>query len=61
MNFAVHVAAFLAVNSGLWFFHTIKFNHWTWLTGFSTLWAIILLAHLIYIAVIADYSARSNP
>ena len=24
INFAVHVAGFIAVNSGLWFFHTLN-------------------------------------
>ncbi|PSF39440.1 hypothetical protein C7H19_01230 [Aphanothece hegewaldii CCALA 016] len=60
MNFAVHVATFAAINSGLWFFHIIKFIDWTWLTVFSGVWATILFAHLIYIAFIADYSVESN-
>jgi hypothetical protein len=60
MNFAVHVAAFLAVNSGFWFFHIIKFPGWTWLNWFTGVWAILLLAHLIYIAAIADYSVKTN-
>jgi hypothetical protein len=60
MNFAVHVALFAAINSGLWFFHIIKYIDWSWLTGFSGVWAIILLAHLIYITAIADYSVKTN-
>ncbi|MFM6375385.1 MAG: hypothetical protein ACKPH1_17195, partial [Microcystis panniformis] len=54
MNFAVHVAAFLAINSGLWFFHIIKFSDWTWLNLFTGIWAILLVGHLIYIAAIAN-------
>lgn len=60
MNFAVHVAACLAVNSGLWFFERINFLHWSGLTLFSGIWATILLGHLIYITAIADYSLKSN-
>lgn len=60
MNFAVHVAAFLAINSGLWFFERINLMHWSGLTWFSGIWAMILLGHLIYITAIADYSLKSN-
>lgn len=60
MNFAVHVATYLAVNSGLWFVANLKAPHWPWLLWFSVIWAGILLAHLIYITVIADYSVKSN-
>jgi len=60
MNFAVHVAGFLAVNSGLWFFHILRQTNWPWLVSFSGGWAAILLIHLIYIAFIADYSVKSN-
>ncbi|MCA2618454.1 MAG: hypothetical protein EWV49_12975 [Microcystis aeruginosa Ma_QC_Ch_20071001_S25] len=60
MNFAVHVAAFLAINSGLWFFHIIKFSDWTWLNLFTGIWAILLVGHLIYLAAIANYSVTSH-
>jgi hypothetical protein len=61
MNFAVHVAAFLAINSGLWFFHKINHATWTWLVWFTGIWAVVLLIHLVYIAAIADYSSvKSN-
>jgi len=60
MNFAVHVAAFLAINSGLWFFHIIKFSDWTWLNLFTGIWAILLVGHLIYIAAIANYYRKSG-
>jgi hypothetical protein len=56
MNFAVHVAIFLAINSGLWFFHNIQSADWPWLLTLNGAWAAILLLHLIYIAAIADYS-----
>lgn len=56
MNFAVHVAVFAAINSGLWFFHNFLNTGWEWLSPFSLGWFTILVAHLIYIGVIADYS-----
>lgn len=60
MNFAVHVMVFLAINSGLWFFHNIKYLNWSWLVQFTGISAIVLLLHFIYIAAIADYSVKSN-
>lgn len=60
INFAVHVAAFLMVNSGLWFFHNLYQADWPWLVVFSGVWGGVLLIHLSYIAAIADYSIKSN-
>lgn len=56
MNFAFHVAVFAASNSGLWFVRTIKAADWTWSIWVTGVWAAVLLLHLIYIVVIADYS-----
>ncbi len=56
MNFAVHVAIFAASNSGLWFFHKFLKTTWQWLPWLTTCWLVILLAHLIYISAIANYS-----
>jgi hypothetical protein len=56
MNCAVHVAAALAVNSGLWFFHNLKATTWEWLPWFTVSWAVVVLGHLIYISAIANYS-----
>ncbi|MFQ4145864.1 hypothetical protein [Chlorogloeopsis sp. ULAP02] len=56
MNFAVHVAIFAASNSGLWFFHNFLKANWEWLPWLTTVWLVILLTHLIYIAAIANYS-----
>lgn len=60
MTFAVHVAAFLACNSGAWFVHNVKQAEWTWISWFSGIWGIVLLGHLIYITAIADYSKKSH-
>ncbi len=56
INFAVHVALFAAVNSGVWFFHNFKHPEWFWATQFSLIWGTILILHFIYIRAIADYS-----
>lgn len=55
INFALHVAFFAAVNSGLWFFQILKhpWQHLPWLTG---LWGLVLFAHGIYVFALADYS-----
>lgn len=60
MNFAVHVAVFAAINSGLWFVQTIKLTSWSWLIWLTGIWVGILLLHFIYIAAIANYSVESN-
>lgn len=61
MTFATHVAAFSAVNSGLWFFRVLgaktastdglAFTPWI-----TTIWAALLVAHAVYIFAIANYS-----
>ncbi len=73
MTFATHVALFAATNSGLWFFRI--FSEKTselaatpgglpgtpWITG---IWAVILVAHAVYIFAIAKYpeaTPTSNP
>ncbi|PAX53454.1 2TM domain-containing protein [Brunnivagina elsteri] len=56
MNFAVHVAVFAAINSGMWFFHNFLNTDWQWLPVVTLSWLGLLLTHLLYIAVIADYS-----
>lgn len=61
MNFAVHVAIFAACNSSLWFFHNFKSATWEWLPWLTLGWLGVLLAHLIYIAAIADYSEQTPP
>ena len=60
MNFAIHVAIFAAINSGLWFVDTLKQADWSWLISVTGIWIGILLVHLIYIIAIADYSIESN-
>jgi hypothetical protein len=56
MNFAMHVAIAVTINSGLWFFHNLKAATWEWLPLLTLSWVGVLLVHLIYIAAIANYS-----
>ncbi|MEB3177650.1 MAG: hypothetical protein VKL59_01195 [Nostocaceae cyanobacterium] len=56
MNFAVHVMIAALINSGLWFFHNLTDVSWEWLPWVTGGWVTLLLAHLIYISAIADYS-----
>ncbi|TVP67322.1 MAG: hypothetical protein EA342_09035, partial [Leptolyngbya sp. LCM1.Bin17] len=56
MNFAVHVAACLAVNSGLWFLHTLNPAWVPWVLWVTGIWVAGLVAHGVYIFAIADYS-----
>jgi hypothetical protein len=60
MNFALHVAIFLTLNSGLWFFHNLYQADWPWLFSLSGVWLAVLAVHLFYIAVIANYSVKNN-
>jgi hypothetical protein len=64
MTFATHVAAFIAVNSGLWFFRLAPqkigglatpggLPETPWITA---TWALLLLAHAVYIFAIAQYT-----
>ncbi len=56
INFAVHVAAFLFVNSGCWFAARVRQAEWPWLLWLTLGSAVLLVGHFIYIAAIADYS-----
>lgn len=57
INFALHVAIYAAINSGLWFVHILKSTQWSWLIWVNGIWLGILALHLIYIKAIADYSS----
>ncbi len=56
MNFALHVAALIAVNSGLWFLHTINPAWVPWVLWLTLAWLAGLVGHGVYIFAIADYS-----
>lgn len=60
MNFALHVAIFAAVNSGLWFVRTLQAQDWPWTLWFTSLWVAALVAHGVFIFAIADYSASAT-
>ena len=59
MNFAVHVAVFACIDSGVWFARTIQVETWTWPLWLSGIWALVLVAHAVYIFAIANYSDRA--
>jgi integral membrane sensor domain MASE1 len=56
MNFAVHVAVFAAINSGIWFVRTLQDQTWNWPVWVTGIWLSVLVAHAVYIFAIADYS-----
>jgi hypothetical protein len=60
MNFAFHVAIFAASNSGLWFFNILQKAHWDWAVWLTSSWAILLLAHAIYVFAIAKYPSTNE-
>ncbi|MGL5034553.1 MAG: hypothetical protein ACRC6M_12215 [Microcystaceae cyanobacterium] len=60
MNFAVHVAVFLCINSGLWFAQQLQQADWDWLLLFSGGWFGLVLINLLYITAIADYTVKSH-
>lgn len=58
MNFAVHVAVFAAINSGLWFFQNLqRSSTWPLVPWLTVGWLLLLVGHGIYIFAIANYSA----
>lgn len=60
INFAVHVAAALFVNSGCWFAAQVQHAQWPWLLWLTGGWLTVLAGHFVYIAAIADYSPTSG-
>ncbi len=64
MNFAVHVAIFAALNSGIWFFKILYHTDWRWAYWVTGLWALMVVGHGLYIFAIANYSplpAKQTP
>jgi len=61
INFAVHVALFAAVNSGLWFAHQLNSLWVPWVAKVTEIWGAGLVIHGIYIFAIAQYSQPAIP
>lgn len=57
INFAVHVAAFTAFNSGLWFFHGFMPGTLLWLPKLTLPWLGLLSVHGVWLFAIATYTA----
>ncbi len=55
INFAVHVAFFAAVNSGIWFFELFLKQEWSWSIWLTGAWAVVLLSHGVYIFKLVNY------
>jgi len=49
MNFAIHVGLFSATNN-------LQKADWPWAISVTGGWALVVLAHAVYIFAIADYS-----
>lgn len=60
INFAVHVAAFMAVNSVLWFLHELRQDTLLWLPIFSGILVALLMAHGVWVFAIASYALQSD-
>jgi hypothetical protein len=56
MTFATHVAAFTALNSGMWFVRLVQQADWPWVPFITGGWFVALMVHAFYIFAIADYS-----
>ncbi|MEM8614117.1 MAG: hypothetical protein AAGF93_18990 [Cyanobacteria bacterium P01_H01_bin.105] len=56
LNFAVHVAAFTAFNSGLWFFHEFMPGTLLWLPKLTLPWLVLLMTHGVWLFAIANYT-----
>jgi len=60
INFAVHVAAVLAVNSILWFLHELRPGTLLWANTFTLIWVGALGLHAIYVFAIAAYDQPTS-
>lgn len=58
INFALHVAAFAAVNSSAWFFNTLNPGSLPWAKTVTLVTLGVLFAHGLYVFAIADYSIK---
>jgi 2TM domain len=56
MTFATHVAAFIAGNSGVWFFRLLQRADWGWTVWMTAGWSVLLGIHAVYIFAIAGYN-----
>jgi hypothetical protein len=61
MTFATHVAAFVAFNSGVWFFKLLNRSDAAWPLWMTGIWAVGFLGHGIYVFVIAKYEDMPTP
>ena len=50
MNLVLHGMVFAALNSGLWFVQEMR-HPWSHLNWLTSIWAVLLAAHLVSVAV----------
>lgn len=60
INFAVHVAGFAALNSGLWFFNTLNPGSLPQAKIVTFVTLAVLFAHGVYVFAIADYTPKET-
>ncbi|MEO0541338.1 MAG: 2TM domain-containing protein [Cyanobacteria bacterium P01_A01_bin.105] len=60
INFAVHVAATLGVNSVLWFLHELRPGTLPWVKTFTLVWVVSLVLHAVYVFAIASYEPAAK-
>lgn len=60
INFAVHIAFFAAVNSGLWFFKLFWQQDWPGLIWLSGAWGLLLFSHGVYVFKVAQYGPSAH-
>ncbi|PSP18062.1 MAG: hypothetical protein BRC58_04695 [Cyanobacteria bacterium QS_8_64_29] len=60
INWVVHLGAFAATNSGLWFFHNLQQAHWAWAPWLTGGWGLAVLAHAVYAFALAERARSSH-
>ncbi len=59
VNFTIHAMAFAALNSGLWLVQGIR-HQWPQLQWLTSIWLILLLAHLLFVILKRPSSADKS-
>jgi len=60
INLALHFSLFCAGNSALWFWQSLHYAHWQWLLWFTSLWAVLLLGHGLWVLGRASSNPRNT-
>ncbi|MFN3927310.1 MAG: 2TM domain-containing protein [Pseudanabaenaceae cyanobacterium] len=49
INFALHIAIYATIISGLWFWHLLTMRDYQWLVWLSVWWALFILGQGIWV------------